>query len=177
MITLLFGVQEEGVRILIRWSVRVGGIAFATAFVASSLHYFLKTHWSSWLLKHRSYIGLTFVTFHTFHLIYLVWLQWLIHPVFELAQTTSLIGGSIAYFLMYLMAFTTFPGIKKKLRANQWVILHTLGGYWIWIIFFRSYLRNVVNHDRYLFLLILFTFIIILRILKLVMRKQNKEAF
>lgn len=177
--TLHFGIEEDSVRTLIRWSVRLGGLSFALAFGASSLHFVFKGNWTKILLDFRPLLGLSFVVFHTFHLFSLIWLQIDIHPVFSLAKKVSLIGGGIAYLFMYAMAFTTFPNIKKSMSTDNWKLLHLLGGYWIWIIFFRSYMLNVLNHDRYHVLLAIFSLVIILRLWKIIRlritRKQGKS--
>ena len=143
--------NEEAIRVLIRWSAKISASLFALAFAASSLHHFFKVPIVTQLLKFRPHIGLAFAVVHTFHLLFLFGLQYFFHPVFTLAASTSLLGGGLAYLLMFLMVFTTFPYFKSMLQTHQWKWLHLIGVYWIWLIFFRSYLKRVVyKGDDYL---------------------------
>ena len=159
-----FGVEEESFRILIRWSAKLAAVLFAIAFVSSSLDYFFTTRTTKKLLSLRPMIGLSFMVFHTFHLFSLIYLQRYIHPVFELAKPVSLLAGSIAYFFMYAMAISTFPYIKRKIPEVLWSGFHTTGSYWIWVIFFNSYLKNVINKEQYYFLFTLYLIVFILRL-------------
>ncbi|NNE29594.1 MAG: hypothetical protein HKN16_08150 [Saprospiraceae bacterium] len=168
-----FGTEEESIRILIRWTAKIAATLFAFAFAASSLHYFFPRTTTAKLLKFRPHLGLAFATFHTFHLFFLIWLQQEIHPVFSLAKTSSLLGGSLAYLLMYGMVLTTFPGIRKRLNPRSWKLLHVIGGYWIWFIFFRSYFRNVITKDQYYVLFTLFAAVLILRFLKILSQRRG----
>ena len=166
-------INEGSLRILIRWTAKISATLFAFAFVASSLHYFFKRSTTARLLAIRPHLGLAFVTFHTFHLFLLIWLQNAIHPVFTLAKTSSLLGGGLAYLLMYLMALTTFPKFRKTLNPKTWRLLHLVGGYWIWLIFFRSYFRNVITKDQYYILFALFSLVLILRVSRLLHQKLS----
>jgi hypothetical protein len=162
------GTGEESVRFLIQWTAKLSTFSFCIAFVASSLHYFVQCEMTRSLIQYRPHIGLTFGTFHTFHLFFLIWLQNEIHPVFTLAKTSSLIGGGLAYVLMYLMMLTTFPFFKTRLNFTHWIILHLVGAYWVWLIFFRSYFKQVANQDRGYFLLTLLVIVLLFRIARMI---------
>ena len=167
----LNGTGEETVRDLIQWTGKISAILFSIAFGLGAIHYFIKNNTTAFLLKHRPHFGLAFAVSHTYHLFFLIWLQNMIHPVFTLAKTSSLLAGGSAYFFMYLMVITTFPKIKSKLNTVKWKALHLIGGYWIWIIFFNSYFKNVMNKDRHHLLFAMLVLVFILRIAHLTHRK------
>ncbi len=167
------GTDEDAVRLLIRGTARASAILFAIAFGVSSFYYLFKNRWSGTVLKYRAHVGLAFGVFHTFHLFFLIWLQQVIHPVFTLAKTSSLIGGGLAYVFMYLMMITTFPSIKAKISLKSWKYLHLIGSYWIWLIFFRSYFKQVLTRDKGYVLLGIFILVIILRVLYLISKRKR----
>lgn len=144
---LIYGFNEEGWRLCIRWSVRISVTCFILAFMARGLHSWLKNSFSFWILMNRRHLGITFAIMHLFHLFSLAILQWAFHPVFTLAKKTSLIAGGLAYAFIVLMLLTSFQSISKYLTKMQWRLLHTMGGYWIWMIFFNSYFRGVLRKE------------------------------
>ena len=167
------GTEEESIRKVIAGTARLSASIFVVAFAASSLNYFMNNNWTRSLVSARPHIGLIFTASHTYHLLSLIYLQSAIHPVFTLAKTTSLLGGGLAYVFILLMAITTFPTFRQKLTARSWKTLHTLGMYWIWIIFFRSYFKQVLNKEEgyVLFTLLLIAFI--LRLIKFLLSRNK----
>ncbi len=168
--------SEDRLRIYIRWSAKLSVCFFSLAFSASAIHHLIKGKYSAKLLEWRPRIGLCFAVFHTAHLIFLILLQQVFHPVFTLAKTSSLIGGGMAYVFMYLMALTTFPKFKKLITNKQWILLHTIGSYWIWIIFFRSYFKSVVNKGEEYLLFAIIVMAMVLRILKGIHRMYRRNS-
>ena len=81
-------------------------------------------------------------------------------------------GGGLAYVFMYLMMLTTFPRFKSMISSKHWKILHTVGGYWIWIIFFRTHLKKVVFQDTGYILLALLSIVMLLRLGQLFYRTR-----
>ncbi|NNC83329.1 MAG: hypothetical protein HKN79_07105, partial [Flavobacteriales bacterium] len=157
------GFDEDSLRILIRGTARSSAILFSLAFAASSVHHFVRSDITAVWLRWRPHLGLAFTVSHTVHLIFLILLQEYIHPVFTLAKATSLFAGGTAYLFMYLMALTTFTAIKIRISPWFWKYLHLIGSYWIWAIFFNSYLKNVINRGRYHGLLALLSIVMMLR--------------
>jgi len=157
------GINEPSTRFLIQWTAKISACLFAITFSASGFAYFIKNSFTQKLIRLRPAIGLLFFVSHTFHLLFLIFLQQKFHPVFTLAKTSSLIGGGLAYLFIILMAVTTFPYFKNQLSKVNWKILHIVGSYWIWIIFFRSYLRNVLDKDQYHILLAILVISLLLR--------------
>ncbi len=171
---MAYGHSEESLRILIRRSAQAAVCLFALAFSSSGLHALFRSSVTEYLLRKRPFLGLAFGVFHTFHLVTLVWLQQAFHPVFTLAKTSSLTGGGLAYAFMYLMMLTTLPSIRAGLPVRAWSLLHLVGGYWIWLIFFRSYYKNVVERGQYYGLFAIITITLVIRIIHLVMKKGQR---
>lgn len=168
----LYGIGEESIRFLIRWTAKGSTILFSIAFGISSIQHLMQHSGLARIYSYRPHIGLAFGTFHTFHLFFLVWLQSTVHPVFTLAKTSSLLGGGLAYLFMYLMMITTFPFFKSKFSPALWKALHLMGGYWIWIIFFRSYFKQVLYQERGYVLLTVLVFVFLARMAKLLFKKK-----
>ena len=161
-------------RKIIRFTAQFSVILFSIAFSASSLHLLLKTSFTKQLVLFRPHIGLAFGTIHFIHLMALVCLQSTFHPVFTLAKTSSLFAGGIAYLFILIIMITTIPRIQKSFKS--WKLIHTIGSYWIWVIFFNSYFKNVINKDRYYGFLLLLIVVILLRIYKFVSKKKTGSA-
>ncbi|MFT4566522.1 MAG: N-acyl-D-amino-acid deacylase [Saprospiraceae bacterium] len=149
LLLIVYGWDEAGFRQQIRWSARISFALFCMAFGASALHYLFMTGFTWWLLKKRKYIGISFATIHLIHLAFLVILQYVYHPVFDLAATTSLIGGGIAYFFVIMMLSTSFEKGRRWLSNKQWELLHMIGGYWIWSIFLTTYFKRTDTEPIY----------------------------
>jgi hypothetical protein len=169
---LFYGFNEDSWRINIRLSARLAVILFSMAFVASSLQAILKNSFTYWLRFNRKFIGISFAITHLLHLLFLIVLQYSFHPVFELAMTSSLIGGGLAYFFVIAMLFTSFARFSKYLTRRNWTLLHTIGGYWIWFIFFRSYFKKVMaDHHEFWPYVLLLAIVLVLRSIQLFKKK------
>lgn len=163
---LLHGFDEHTLRLNIRLSARFSFLIFCLAFVASALQYFFKGQFTFWLLMNRKFIGISFAIIHLIHLSFLMLLQYKFHPLFEMAEMTSLLGGVVAYLFVVLMLITSFDGVKSKLSNKVWKVIHTVGGYWIAIFFLLSYGLRVINEWEYVPLLLLLISVIVFRLLK-----------
>lgn len=164
--TLIYGFSEATTRTSIRWTARMSAIYFSLAFAASALHSVVQQSWSWWLFMNRKFIGISFAFTHLIHLGVLVILQYQFHPVFELAKVSSLIGGGIAYAFLILMLITSFKGPRSLISNKNWTLLHTVGGYWIWFIFIKSYWKRAGTEGEYIPLVLLLAVVLFLRVWK-----------
>jgi hypothetical protein len=167
------GTNEHSLRHLISWTAKMSVICFSLAFGISSVFHFFKNDVTALIFNYRPHLGLAFAVFHTFHLVFLILLQQYFHPVFNLAKTTSLIGGGMAYILMYMMVFTTFVKGKNMMRPGAWRTLHLVGGYWILLVFIRSYFRQVIYEDSGYILFILVSLVLVFRTLRFFFREKE----
>ena len=149
-ILFFWGFTEESIRFLIRLTAKLSFALFCLAFAASGIHLFFRRSATFWLLMNRKYLGITFAIMHWVHLLFLGVLQSYFHPVFDLAKSTSLLGGGLAYLFLTLMFFTSFPRFSDSLSRPQWKLLHTIGGYWILFIFTTSYARRFMTEWEWL---------------------------
>jgi methionine sulfoxide reductase heme-binding subunit len=134
------GIDEEGVRAVIRATARSSYTLFLIAFISSAFYKVWKTPLSKWMLANRRYVGVSFAVSHMAHLI----------AVFVLASMTagtdrqplnpvSVIGGGLVYLFVIFMAITSFDRTAAWLGDRYWRYLHTTGVYLIWLIFMVSY--------------------------------------
>ncbi len=142
---VLGGFTEESTRMAIAWSAKISFLLFCMAFAASAAHKRIKNSLSFWWLMNRKYFGISFAISHLIHLGFLVVLQQVFHPVFNIAASISLIAGGGVYFFVVLMLLTSFETFSNYLSRKNWKLLHTIGGYWIWVIFLSTYVKKVMN--------------------------------
>lgn len=161
------GFNEDGTRAAIAWSAKISFTLFCLAFAASAAHLRIRNSLSFWWLMNRKYLGISFAINHLIHLGFLVLLQQVFHPVFDLADNTSLLAGGLAYLFVVLMLLTSFEAFSKQLSQKNWKRLHTVGSYWIWIIFMSTYFKRVQNIGvQYLPFVLVLILVLLLRIFK-----------
>lgn len=118
-----------------RWTARIGLPIFLVAFTASSLAKLWPNAITRSLWQGRRWWGLGFAACHTLHLYALVRF---LEISGEERPLPALAAGGIAYVLMFAMAATSNDTAMKVLGRN-WKRLHTVGGYYLWLIFTLSY--------------------------------------
>lgn len=136
---ILFGVSERGWQLAARYTVRVSFPLFLLAYLAGPLVVLWRTNLTRWLQKNRRYIGLNFAIAHTIHLGaltgYFVFIG--VSP-----DAATLIGGGLAYVLMFAMAATSNDWSVRKLSTN-WRRLHSVGLHYLWFIFLITYMGRL----------------------------------
>ncbi len=128
------------------------------AFVASSLHYYIKNSLTRWLLKNRRYIGVSFAISHYLHLGTLILMT--LHIDFNVFEERGLFKtafGAVAYAFITVMTITSFDSTRNLFGAKNWKRIHTIGGYLLWVIFAKSYILEMTNPLRVIFALIAVT--------------------
>lgn len=161
------GPSEDGIRAVLRSSARSSVTLFLLAFAASSLHWLFRHKWSAWLLRNRRYIGVSFAVSHLYHLLALLALAtWFPHPFLDKLSWISLFGGSLAYLLIAAMSATSFDHTRQWLGTKRWQQLHTIGSYYIWIIFTQSYLLRAIKESFYIPFVAALIGVMLLRIIR-----------
>jgi sulfoxide reductase heme-binding subunit YedZ len=163
-IFLIGGFNEEATRQAIRLSAKIAAVLFCMAFAASAVHGLLRNSFSFWWKMNRKFFGISFAMVHLLHLGFLLLLQQCFHPVFTMAKTSSLFAGGMAYLFAVAMLATSFPVFANRLTAKQWKLLHTIGGWWIWAIFMRSYTKRALTEAEYIPWAILLVAVLLLRL-------------
>lgn len=126
-----------------RWTARAGLPLFLVAFLASTLVRRWPGPATRALLRRRRQWGLGFALAHTIHLVALG-----INVVFYAPGRTwqSLMGGGLAYAMLYAMALTSTDGWQRRL-GKWWRRLHSVGIYYLWFIFTASYTGRALGDD------------------------------
>lgn len=137
------GDAAERAGLAARWTARAGLPLFLVAFLASTLVRRRPGAATRALLRRRRQWGLGFALAHTIHLVALG----INVTVFAPGRSwQSLLGGGLAYVLIYLMALTSTDGWQRRL-GRWWGRLHRFGIYYIWFIFTASYAGRALGAD------------------------------
>ena len=146
-VSALFGVEEAGVRSQIRATARAALALFVVTFSASSVHRLTRTDASKWLLRHRRYFGVSFALAFAWHLAAVATLamRWPTPFFANEGLVVTIAGGGLAYVFAAAMTVTSTDAAVRRLGARRWKILHKVGSYYIWLIFFQSYLGRALD--------------------------------
>jgi methionine sulfoxide reductase heme-binding subunit len=170
------GWTEEGVRIVVRWTAEIGLALFVSAFSAGPLRSLRRTGWTQQLLIQRRGLGLAFALFHTVHLLALGALAMAFPvPFVDGLNAITLVGGGIAYGFMFAMAATSNETSFHALGARRWKALHTVGAWYIWIVFAQLYLPLAASHLFYVPFGLLIFIVPALRIFRWKHRKTERK--
>jgi DMSO/TMAO reductase YedYZ heme-binding membrane subunit len=139
------------IRSIIRVTARVSIALFLLAFTASSLRALFPSPGSTWVLQNRRYLGVSFALSHFAHLIALFALGALFpHPFLDETTAVTFLGGGLAYVFITAMTITSFAPPRRLIGERAWKILHTTGSYYIWFIFFISYVPHALQNSAYI---------------------------
>lgn len=169
VIWLIHGVDEQGLRMVLRATARTSCLLFLSAFIASALQRIWSNPFSTWLLKNRRYLGLSFAVSHTYHAFAWTGL-W-----FITAGTNFKFDplGVLGYVLLYAMTITFFRQPAVLIGRRAWQVLHTAGMYYFWLAFTVEFsLRMPKSIVIYLPFVVLLIVGLILRLIAPKMQKK-----
>lgn len=144
LLLVFYGTGDEGMHAVIRHTAQTSFVLFMAAYFASSLRVFWRSDTSKWLLANRRYLGVSYAVSHTYHLAFIVTLARTSTAFRDDISMVTIVGGGMAYVLMYLMALTSFDRTAAWLGRRNWVRLHKVGIHYNWGIFFNSYLSRAL---------------------------------
>lgn len=171
---LVYGFDEASVRMNIRWSARFAIICFCLAFGASAFRFYYKNRISDWLIHNRRILGISFALIHLVHLLFLVVLHKYFDLVFTVRPMSELALGGLAYAFLVTMLLTSFAPFSKLLSTKHWIWLHTIGGYWILIVFSNSiFSRIMAGNFEYLPFVVLLVCTWAFRLAVLIRKRTN----
>lgn len=140
-----------------RWTARAALPLFLITYVASSLRRLWPGDVTRALVQRRRQWGLGFALAHSIHL------GALLYNIlnFDSRPLPTLLGGGLAYVLIYIMAATSNDASMRML-GKWWKRLHRLGIHYIWLIFTLSYLGRFSdgNGDHFMTAVTLFPLMI-----------------
>ena len=143
----IYGTDEAGIRVMIRATARTSVVLFTAVFTASSAVHLWPRPLTKWMLRNRRYLGLSFAVSHTVHLLFIIYAAAVVG--FLQVNSVALIGGGLAYVFIAAMAATSFDGAVTWLGRRHWQRLHTVGTYYIWLIFLQTYLPRMLAGIAY----------------------------
>ena len=173
----IYGTGEEGVRVVIRATARTSFVIFLTAFTATALVKLWPGSVTKWIRSNRRYIGVSFAVSHSMHAAAILALA-LLTAGASIRETDApaLIGGSLAYLFIAAMVATSFDRTTVLLGQRRWQLLHTVGIYYLFLIFLFSYGGRAVVSIYHVPLAVLLVAAITLRLIASRKRKQLAAA-
>jgi methionine sulfoxide reductase heme-binding subunit len=129
-----------------RYTARASFAVFLLVYTASSLLRLLPNALTKSLARHRRQWGLGFALAHTVHLGALIYYNVIIG---NMPGLQALLGGGIAYGLMFVMAATS-NAASMRILGRWWKRIHIAGIHWIWIVFTFSYFGRLFDPERWM---------------------------
>jgi sulfoxide reductase heme-binding subunit YedZ len=149
----------------------VAFVLFSLAFATSSLLRLAPNRFTRYLMRNRRYIGLSFAVVHFTHLAFV--LSNITMVAGEARAIGIIVPGAIAYVFLALMTLTSNDISLRKLGVKRWRLLHKMGGYYIWLIFFATTLPPSGSSAWMLFLSVS---VLVLRISAYQRQRMKKTA-
>lgn len=129
---------------VVRLTARTSVVLFMTVFATSGLAVLAPSAATRWLRRNRRYLGVSFAISHAIHLAGIVAFTRLDPAAFaEATNVLTFLGGGLAYGFIAAMALTSFDRAVVWLGPQRWRLLHTLGLWYIWVIFAQAYGKRV----------------------------------
>jgi methionine sulfoxide reductase heme-binding subunit len=143
---LLGGDHAEQWLLAARYTARASFAVFLFVYSASSLLRLWPNATTKSLVRYRRQWGLSFALAHTIHLGALAYYNIII---LNMPGLQALLGGGLAYGLMFVMAATS-NNASMRLMGHWWKRVHTFGIHWIWFIFTFSYFGRLSDPERWM---------------------------
>jgi methionine sulfoxide reductase heme-binding subunit len=124
-----------------RYTARASFTVFLIVYSASSLLRLWPSATTKSLVRYRRQWGLGFALAHTIHLAALAYYNIII---LNMPGLQALLGGGLAYGLMFVMAATS-NSASMRMMGRWWKRVHTAGIHWIWFIFTFSYFGRLFD--------------------------------
>jgi methionine sulfoxide reductase heme-binding subunit len=128
-----------------RYTARASFAVFLIVYSASSLLRLWPSAMTKALVRYRRQWGLGFALAHTIHLGALAYYNIII---LNMPGLQALLGGGLAYGLMFVMAATS-NNASMKAMGIWWKRVHIAGIHWIWFIFTFSYFGRLFDPERW----------------------------
>ena len=128
-----------------RYTARASFAVFLIVYGASSLLRLWPSALTKSLVRYRRQWGLGFALAHTIHLGALAYYNIII---LNMPGLQALLGGGLAYGLMFVMAATS-NSASMRMMGSWWKRVHIFGIHWIWFIFTFSYFGRLFDPERW----------------------------
>jgi methionine sulfoxide reductase heme-binding subunit len=149
--SLFMAVDEaDAARSAIRYTARVSVTLFLLAFTASATVQFWPGAFTRWQRQNRRYLGVSFALSHFTHLAAIFSLRIAEPEEFAALPTSTWILGGLAYLLIAAMTATSFDRTARLIGPKAWTVLHTVGAYYIWLVFANSFISRALTMPAYI---------------------------
>lgn len=140
ILMMLCGLNEDGMRLLLRVTGRISFPLFVMTSVGSSFYKLYPCTVAKWLHGNRKFIGLSFSVVYFYHAFGIIGLIFLLgHPGIE---GLELILSILCYGFLISMVVTSFKSVKLRLSRWAWESLHSIGMLMLWYFFLQEYLHQ-----------------------------------
>jgi DMSO/TMAO reductase YedYZ heme-binding membrane subunit len=144
------GAGEVGLRAGIRATAGSSFALLLVVFSTSSANALFASRATKWLLANRRYLGVSFAVSQLGHLALIAVLATSSPGSFRARlATTTLYGGGLGYVITLLMVATSFDRTAAWVGRRAWRVLHTVGIYFLWLIFLASYAGRAASSPQY----------------------------
>jgi methionine sulfoxide reductase heme-binding subunit len=166
----------QQVRGVIRITARTSVTLFLLAFTAAALWQFWPNAWTRWQRQNRRYLGVSFAASHGVHLAALLTLYRIAPDEFLYdGIAITLIFGGLAYVFIAAMTATSFDRTAAAIGPRAWKILHTVGSYYIWLIFLNSYATRAMTEASYVPIALLLIGALVLRVAARIAKARARQ--
>lgn len=135
----------EGAKLAARWTSRVGAPIFLIAYLASTFLRLSNNGLTRALMRYRRQWGLAFAWTHSVHLAALTYYLTIAGIP---ADVAAILGGGLAYFMIYVMAITSNNWSMRKLGKN-WKRIHIFGIHYVWFVYLLTYSGRLSDPGLY----------------------------
>lgn len=134
---------------MIRLSVQVASPCIYLAFVATALGQLFPSGFSSWLLRNRRYVGLSFAAGFGWQAVFIVVLLGLHGDYYAttLHDSAEFITRMLSYTLLLALTMTSFFPVRRAMDPRHWRLLHRVGIWYFWAAIWVSYAETVMAGD------------------------------
>lgn len=135
-VLVIAGTGSDGTRLALRVTARLAFVLFLAAFVARPLHRLAPGAGTTWLMRHRSLIGVCFGLSLSIHAALIIRLFLLARPEWPaVVQSTDITIGLPGLGFVLAMVITSHPHVRRAMHGGLWRLLHTAGVWLVWFIF------------------------------------------
>ena len=134
---------------MIRLSVQLASPFIYLAFVATALGQLFPSGFSSWLLRNRRYVGLSFAAGFGWQAVFIVVLLGLHGDYYAtvLHEPAEFISRMLSYVLLLALTVTSFFPVRRAIDPSHWRLLHLVGIWYFWAAIWVSYAETVMAGD------------------------------
>ncbi len=137
---LVGGWSLEGTLSASSWTARWSFVWFLLAWSASSLATLWPGGWRRQLLRRRRAAGVSFAAAHVVHAGFFLTAI----LVFGVERAVPiLVSGGLVYTVILAMAATSNDAAVRRLGAQRWKRLHTIGGWIVFVVFANGYIGRI----------------------------------